>query len=1024
MVGCLTCSAIPFVTSRGGPLIGREALALQGIPAQSLSLAYETSKDLQDFAGNAMTTTVVGSVAIAALCVTYPMLKIGRSDAQLASKSAVIPIKTHKPLRSADLTNNALSASTLNDIEALAGETLQLCACEGHVISKTVDLQECILCGHITCKVCGHNPTHVYEDIPDALSRDRRQPSEFEKKIRDLLPLQLHISKLTDSFEIVAVTQTYGDALQHAIEKAVDATVHLSTIRRGRHWIITYDSCFSRLELVFEPAWNILSPFRNACSILSRARWFLYAKPDSQRPTLDPLRDLLCSPIARMDCSNSLFDGLWKWRMLDDKCFYLNVKGSGILINSWQQNLGLEHHRFKNHQVWKLLELSLAEPAAEAYPENIVGTYSALPECGTACGTLHRLIGTPTGEPRSPMFFFLEQKPIGNSSLDSLVFAESHRRLLQGETRDISASAQVGWRPDPTHMGGPLTCKIPGFWKPAPAARLTVPPPDAGLTVQYSTLRSMGLQNVLSCLTTRFTVFVCEFPLQLERQRLWVSGQNYHIDLNDKSNALGPFDWLIQRASDPICRGDPICRNGSNCPCNSMSPCDWLEVPNRTHQNMSCTRCAPQQPVLVGRQIDNRTEVKYEEDPEQAHDYECAVRHRPSPVVTQLDCSGEQTAKLRIDLDVIALLHRAYAKLNPSGSKLLVFCRLVRDQQFKQLNRFPEIAIASNANDGRTPQLPETIFTHGLYDPQRQSLRWMLSQEFAYAGPWIEEEIEEMRMPAADLRLEALVRCDRLVRGGVLADAIGSGKTAVMLALVATDTMIAFRDFPASTFVSSGGSGLIQSKATLILTPKNLCDQWKTEIPKFYPENRFKVVRFDSAATFTAHTVDEIRNADIILAHWGVFNEDYFHRLGQISETPTDEENNKAPRQAGRAFEEWLDKALMKLRTRDEPTKADLDSPASFLHQFSFRRLMVDEYTYLSGIPFMAVVRLSAERRWIASGTPAIHSVGAVNRMAKLIGTSISNDENEGGMFETKKDLEASLKNKTGLCQYSVLRGR
>ena len=294
-------------------------------------------------------------------------------------------------------------------------------------------------------------------------------------------------------------------------------------------------------------------------------------------------------------------------------------------------------------------------------------------------------------------------------------------------------------------------------------------------------------------------------------------------------------------------------------------------------------------------------------------------------------------------------------------------CRLVRDQQFQQLGRFPKITIASNAGYERAPPLPQTIFKHDLYDEQRQSLHWMLTQECASAGPWIEEEIEEFRMPAADLRLEARVRCERLVRGGVLADTVGSGKTAVMLALAAFDNA---GGLSGATPPPRNGSGPLSSKATLILAPKNLCAQWYTEIKKFYPEHRFQVVYVRSLAGFTGNTVHAILNADIILSNWDLFDNHYFHRLAQMSSDPTDEENgdpadeetgdpaddetgnpadeengdtpdekdgdptdeengnprdpadkkeSRFPRQAGRAFEEWLDRALTKLRNRDQP---------------------------------------------------------------------------------------------------------
>jgi hypothetical protein len=58
---------VPYVTNRGGPLTGLEALSLQGIPVDDLILTRESEDQLADLAGNAMTSTVVGSAIVAAL---------------------------------------------------------------------------------------------------------------------------------------------------------------------------------------------------------------------------------------------------------------------------------------------------------------------------------------------------------------------------------------------------------------------------------------------------------------------------------------------------------------------------------------------------------------------------------------------------------------------------------------------------------------------------------------------------------------------------------------------------------------------------------------------------------------------------------------------------------------------------------------------------------------------------------------------------------------------------------------------
>ena len=64
---CLTPSMVPFVTNRGGPLVGVEALSLQGIPVDDLLLTRESEGQMSDLAGNAMTTTVVGVCMLSAL---------------------------------------------------------------------------------------------------------------------------------------------------------------------------------------------------------------------------------------------------------------------------------------------------------------------------------------------------------------------------------------------------------------------------------------------------------------------------------------------------------------------------------------------------------------------------------------------------------------------------------------------------------------------------------------------------------------------------------------------------------------------------------------------------------------------------------------------------------------------------------------------------------------------------------------------------------------------------------------------
>jgi hypothetical protein len=67
IISCLAPSGMPWWTSAGRRIQGREALLLQGLPVNRIDLSYLTEANLQDLTGNAMTATVVGAATIAAL---------------------------------------------------------------------------------------------------------------------------------------------------------------------------------------------------------------------------------------------------------------------------------------------------------------------------------------------------------------------------------------------------------------------------------------------------------------------------------------------------------------------------------------------------------------------------------------------------------------------------------------------------------------------------------------------------------------------------------------------------------------------------------------------------------------------------------------------------------------------------------------------------------------------------------------------------------------------------------------------
>ncbi len=149
---CLTPSMIPYITNRGGPMVGLEALSMQGLPVDKLLLTRETEDQLADLAGNAMSTTVVGSCILAALVCGKKLLKAGDDSESYESKrgtqtDAEMPMEVDHPaediiamedritgedqLVEKPLNLSATGNRSLADLLKDAEKSARLCECEG-----------------------------------------------------------------------------------------------------------------------------------------------------------------------------------------------------------------------------------------------------------------------------------------------------------------------------------------------------------------------------------------------------------------------------------------------------------------------------------------------------------------------------------------------------------------------------------------------------------------------------------------------------------------------------------------------------------------------------------------------------------------------------------------------------------------------------------------------------------------------------------------------------------------------------
>lgn len=1050
-IGCITAHASPYLTYRGGPLTGAEALALQGIPRERLNLNRETNKQLVDLTGNAMTSTAVGAAILAAIIscgeVFIPQNK--RQTRSLRSRpqslQRIFPLKydTKWLLTRTSLTRDLRRPITLREIRNLAYTSMRLCSCKGLKVTQSQVFQQCSKCGHTSCVNCGIKPTHEYVRLqPKALGK-RTFATEFEKRLREVLPPRLVIRGLLPAHIAAASAnrRELGKNYTEAIEAAGAEECRLDSFKCDRGWNITYESRCARLVLICQRKWDgyVMRP-ENFDDLASSVvvQWEFYAKPGSELPANDRIRKALSHPIARLICSKSLFEGQWEVRAAESQSFTLEVVGQGEKVPSWEKKQGLENRIFKDHYVWSSLQFRWPAASTQSgvpVANHIVGRYDLLPHCGTACGSLHIKQRSSVIESQEPVFLFLDPAPFGNVSYDPFVFATQHHKLRLGEAREVLANVDPSWQPSATDIVSQVTCEVPSKWIPTIEIRLEEHDLDDLQDVYLASAATRSLASTTYCNTSGLPVFWCEFPMSVQTQKELDLKVPKRFELTKNPFSLAPISWLLKTAG------------------HALKLAKWHMLPATDLSADHCAICAPKPPSVVWKIVrsKNRQQIRPFEDIGEASNYERALKAAPEAVTAELSHDGSTgRASMKIDFNILSLVHKAIAALSESGGRIVkpyaVEWRAVIDYCHDHPVPFPHIQLRDCQGHEPASQ-PPSFVAHGqqLNEWQLKSFHWMINREDDGnwgndANLWHEQEIVEARVTAMNLRLEAKVTARREIKGGVLADEVGYGKTALVLALIDHYSRKT-NQAPPPPF-KQDVDDMITLKATLILVPKNITKQWSAEIERFLGTT-YEVVVLTKQDFIGTCTVSALEKADIILAPWDLFDDDYFTELARMSRAPN------TPVSAGRGFEEWFQLAQADLKTlmkdshglqperlrsawygletkkynkfvslskrnkkgaeasadpESEPESkkakmADLDIddieleaptyPFLPLHGCIFNRIVVDEFSYIGAKQLPAVVALQASRRWILSGTPQHNTFDGVNMMAKLLGTTI-----------------------------------
>jgi hypothetical protein len=140
------------------------------------------------------------------------------------------------------------------------------------------------------------------------------------------------------------------------------------------------------------------------------------------------------------------------------------------------------------------------------------------------------------------------------------------------------------------------------------------------------------------------------------------------------------------------------------------------------------------------------------------------------------------------------------------------------------------------------------------------------------------------------------------IRGGVLADQVGYGKTAITLGLIDCTRKEVARELHDAAEIP----GKIRVKASLVVVPPHLTRQWSTEIKKFVSsEAKMQVVTLTTASNLNSLTVEKVIEADVIVVASNLFKSSvYLANLEAIAA------GGSLPASDGRYFNARLDAAL------------------------------------------------------------------------------------------------------------------
>ncbi|KAI1336882.1 hypothetical protein F5Y15DRAFT_189801 [Xylariaceae sp. FL0016] len=883
LVGCITPKGEPWITNQCRLVSGAEALVLQGLPVDHLDLTLESQDQLRDLAGNAMTTTAVGACELAMLIAINEILngkffsKCNPHTSEANDSAKELKLQLYR-MAEANFCTLWQEQFNFDTVLGVVRQCIPRCCCSGAAKYSVEVFKKCLICNISRCENCAGNPTHHFGDAARKSEPAVILPSTAPVELARFFPTVIPRFVISDermlshySLEDAPKTQEILLRILRSLEgkvfyyEAMHVAEKLTMAYRANNRSKKYQSIENEAE------------FELRC-VLSQSRicWYLYLIRSCPL-AVDIVRahhlnsDTFERPFAKVtiaeDAPSTVPRRLsdWQLRRFDTRSVSLDVHCS---TSGKRRQLRIALSSGHN--------LTSLPPNVQATLASLEGEYVHYPECAAAEDSLHY-------HKKSKLYLFKDPDLTTTLNLDTYIISEDCTTRAYHDDRDILVKFDNRW--DPTlikplcHTMVEVRCD---WILPAESLELPfeLPPPFPNFDrLKFPSSRKIQVEDVHG--SSYFELFLARTIRHQAGDRHMIlskfKGDGWHTvasrDMPSVTAFLKPM--LVKTAGYPELSTRfevPEADDSSQLDVPVVPKSYWIHKAGSRALYWTKSELTRFSDQLANQNAAFALQIKL-----------IAASQAESSVP-----EGMQALELRYVVNPRALAHHAlshlpichggpkaqiYMESQPNAAEdlsmhFISFRSSLKELDATRLQGIPHV---------QTPQM----FRESLNAFQQRSLNWMVARECNSQPNFTEKEGEDSIISDLNVRLFAQASRKILRRGGILADDVGYGKTAVCLALIAVRASIddganlqsrkqAFPDQKAL-------------KASLVIVPNHLLIQWAQETQRFLEIETEEIVTIRSTDFGTLDKnqamTAKLQNAKIVLVSNTVFKSIHYQQL-------------------------------------------------------------------------------------------------------------------------------------------------